>query len=105
MASVDGTEDNNARTVYVPGTVEHEEAAKELIRSVESLSQTTAFIINNGYNQAVILGDTKVRRVNKDKYAFFNVSLRNEQTRRKGWRFNTQRPISAKKTGVPSIMR
>ena len=96
MASADGTEDNNARTIYVPGTIEHEEAAKEMIRAVESLSQTTAFIVNNGYNQAVILGDTKVRRVNKDKYAFFNVSLRNEQTRRKGWRFNTQRPISAK---------
>ena len=96
MAGVNGAEDNNVRTTFVPGVIEHDEAAKETIRSIESLSQNVAYVVNIGYNQAVILGDTKVFRVDKVDYGIFNVFLKNEQTRKKDWRINIQRPISAR---------
>ena len=100
MAKQNGTEDLAVKTTFVPGTIEHNEAVYELIRTCTSLSNNAAFVVNAGYAQAAILGETKVYKTDDENFTIFNVFLKDSLTKKKDWRISTQRPISAKKLAI-----
>ena len=95
MAAQTKAGDLIVKTTYMPGKIEHNECVQELIRNCNSLGSNNngTFIINAGYGMAVILGETKIFKIEDGNLAIFNVFLKDSQAK-KDWKISTDRPIS-----------
>ena len=95
MAAQTKAGDLIVKTTYMPGKIEHNECVQELIRNCNSLGSNNngTFIINAGYGMAVILGETKIFKIEDGNLAIFNVFLK-DSLAKKDWKISTDRPMS-----------